>query len=248
MAIPTPTTLNYDPDIPVYAQPEDTEYQGVGITPQKSAGEYVDPATATVEGRVGGILATGNALTRIEEQNALRAANARGLLNTRGAVQAGRTAAIGKAIEIARPDAQLYGDMAKMSQKADQDAAINRQVGEIEHNRYLLNARLSAALTTQEQKGQVEYQKLTDNAQMQRIEVDNQWKQMINYENLDSGEQQALLGVSQVFGDSLTGGIERLLRDTNISNKTDAISALMTQYQTQMSTAGAIVNIPLVWS
>lgn len=244
----TPTTIDYDPDLPVYAEPEDTEFQPVDIAEHKDVGQYVDPSLATVEGRTTNLMQSGNPLLQVAKADTARTYNSRGLLNSGGAATGGTTAMLRTAAEIATPDALLYGQMAQAEQKTDQDAAINNQVSQLEQNTELLRGRVSGALTTQELGGQVEIQKMSDAAQLQRIEVDNQWKQAINWDNIDAADKQALEQVSATFGESLTGGIERVIRDSNVENKTDAISALMTTYQSQMSTAAAIVGIQLEWS
>jgi hypothetical protein len=56
------------------------------------------------------------------------------------------------------------------------------------------------------------------------------------------------MSASGQMGQELTGSIERILRDTNITNKTDAISALMTQYKAQLNTIAAMAGTTLVWS
>ena len=67
-------------------------------------------------------------------------------------------------------------------------------------------------------------------------------------DQMDAEDSKNLMAVSAQLGVELTGGIERMLRDTNITDKTAAVEALMTTYRSQLTTAAAIVNIPLVWS
>jgi hypothetical protein len=246
MAIPTPNTPNYDPDLPVYAEPE-TQFTDIGVE-QKPIDSYVDPAQSTVEGRTTALLQNGSPLLEMARADSKRGFLSRGLLNEGQAVSAGTQATIREAREIATPDALLYGGMAQAQQKTDSDAAINNQVAGLENQKNINNARLGASLTTHEQYGNVELQKLSDNAQLQRVEVDNQWKSMINFDQMSAQDRTSLLGVSQTVGAELTGGIERVLRDTNISNKTEAIEALVTSYKSQLTTAASIVNLNLTWN
>lgn len=249
MANPSPTTPVYDPDVPVYAQPDDIQdYQNVSLGEQKNDSSYINPSTATVEGRVQGILDNNSMLRRSTEADAAAASNSRGILNTTMGTQAGTAALLDKAVDIATPDAALYGDMAKMSKEADSQGLLANQEAEIAHNTSLNNAQISGALTTQEIAGQQELQKLSDNAQMQRVEVDNMWKQQIQFDQMDAADAQKLVDSTTSLGSALTGSVERILRDTNVENKTDAIEALMTQYQSQLTTAAAVVNIDLDWS
>jgi hypothetical protein len=218
------------------------------LAPLPKADTYLDPAKATVEGRVTNLMSAPNELLQQAKALSNEDYQSRGLMLSGGGVQAGTGAMMGKALEIATPDAALYGNMALNTQRSTEDAALNNQLAQIEKAKSQNNARISGQLTELEQKGQQELQKLSDTAQMQRLDVDNQWKQSINFDQLDAEEAKALMGVAATLGAELTGGIERILRDPNITNKTSATNALMTQYRTQLSTAAAIVGIKLKWS
>ena len=241
-----PNSPIYDPNLPVYAAPTGLEDPNAGIT-QNPVNSYIDPNQATVEGRTAGILASGNQLTELAKADNARDYQASGLLNSANAVAGGTLASMREARAIATPDAALYGDMSKMQQKTDQDAALNNQVASLENQANKNSASLSASLTTHEQGGQAELQKAVDAAQLQRVEFDNMWKQQINYDQMDAADRTALLGVSQTIGAELTGGIERVMRDTNIEDKEAAIASLMTTYQSQMTTAASIVGLELTW-
>ena len=242
---PKPTTLNYDPNLPVYAEPQ-TANPTTQLGQLPSNASYVDENN-TVQGRMTGLLADDSDYMKLNVAKATAASNARGLLNTSMAGQAGRAAAINAALPIAQQDAGLFGDMSKRSQQTTEDSMLNNQLAGIEYQKSLNNARITGALTQQEQAGQAEIQKLADTAQMQRLEVDNKWKELINFDQMDSEEAKSLLQVSSSLGAELTGGIERLLRDPNIADKTAAAEALMTNYRAQMDTAAAMVNIKLTW-
>lgn len=243
---PAPDTPNYDPSKPVYAEPENN-FDNVDVE-LKNGADYVDPSTSTVEGRISKMMSEGNPLLELARFDNDRKFQARGLMDSAQGVAGGTLAMLRAATEIATPDAALYGDMAKMQQKGDIDAAMNNQVAGLENQRNIMNARLSAALQEMDYGQKVELQKLVDTAQLQRVEVDNKWKQRINYDNLTSNERTAMLGVAQALGQELTGGIERILRDTNISDKTSAVQALMATYESQMTTAASIVSLKLKWS
>jgi hypothetical protein len=244
---PSPDTPEYDPTQPVYAAP-DADFQATGLLAQKPADAYVDPATATVEGRVNNMMSVGNPLLQRAQAQALQTANQRGLLNTRGAALAGTTAMMDKAIDIAKPDAALYGNMAMQGQKSDLDAGLNTQVANYESQKIAQQGRIQGALNTQDWGGKVEIQKMTDNAQLQRVELDNQWKEILNAAQMDTEERKALQQVAASIGTALTGNLERILRDTNIENKAEATEALMTLYRTQMNTAAALLDLEISWA
>ncbi|UOF76802.1 hypothetical protein [Caudoviricetes sp.] len=84
----------------------------------------IDYGTETIEGRIGNLLGMdssgnyANPVVRQAAENALKAFNARGLLNSSMAQQAAYQAAIAKAIEIAGPDAQTYFSQGRANQDA----------------------------------------------------------------------------------------------------------------------------------
>lgn len=262
------TTPNYDPNIPVEPVDENDAqlstmqpYTPAGglLTPegglveptadvgQRDIADYVDPSLATVEGRMTGLLAEGNRFTELAKSRAHLEGQKRGLLSERGTVMAGELAAMQEARAITTPDAQLYGDMSKTELSTAQEGDLNRQRAALEHRHNINTAALKSALVTQEQAGNVNLQQMSDVAQMERVGVDNEWKRTINFDQMDAQDRQSLLSVSQTLGAELTGGIERLLRDPNVTNKTAAISALMDNYRSQMTTSAAVADLTLVW-
>jgi hypothetical protein len=73
----------------------------------------VDPATQTVQGQLQNLLNKDNPIMAQARTRALQSQNANGTLNSSMAAEAGESAVIGKGIEIATPDARMYGDAAK---------------------------------------------------------------------------------------------------------------------------------------
>ena len=68
----------------------------------------VDAKTETIEGRLPGLLASNSPVLQQAQNRTAQQYNARGLLSSRSANQAGQEAVIAKAIEIASPDAATY--------------------------------------------------------------------------------------------------------------------------------------------
>jgi len=68
----------------------------------------VDAKTETIEGRLPGLLASNSPVLQQAQNRTAQQYNARGLLSSRSANQAGQEAVIAKAIEIAGPDAATY--------------------------------------------------------------------------------------------------------------------------------------------
>ena len=92
----------------------------------------------TVRGQVEGILSEGSPLLTRARTQAQEVANQRGLLNTSMAVQAGETAVIDKALDIARPDAQTYANAGLSAQEAGYQRDLSTQqfgqnIAEITH-------------------------------------------------------------------------------------------------------------------
>ena len=87
----------------------------------------VDAKTETIEGRLPGLLASGSPTLQQAQNRVAQQFNARGLLSSRSANQAGQEAVIAKAIEIARPDAETYTKTGMANQSENNQFARNEQ-------------------------------------------------------------------------------------------------------------------------
>lgn len=246
-SMPGATTPSYNPVIQDLEEPILVNTTS-NLEAAPKASDYIDPKTATVEGRVTNLLSAPNELLKAAQAGSDVAYNRRGLLNSGGAVQAGTGAMIDKAIQIATPDAALYGSLAQTGYKAKTDSQLNNQLADIERQKSLNNARLTAALTKQDLYGKEELQRMVDTAMMQRLEVDNQWKDAMNVDSLNADARKTLAASMASMGSELQGSIERVLRDTNITNKTAAIDTLYTKYKSNAQTTAAVLGINLTWS
>jgi hypothetical protein len=214
-------TLNYDPLQPVYA--EATEYKAPTLTDPnailgqtKDVESYIDPAKATVEGRATGLLASGNPMLEQAQQQTLRTGNSRGLLNTRGTAQAGTEAMIGKAVEIASPDAATYADFGKANQAVENQGLINNQTAALESQQKQNDAEITGSLAEQNYGNT---QKVNQSTQYLQAEIAKDYKQF----TFDFDKQLVDLGISAA---------ER-------KSAQDAISA---QTQTMMGIMGSLLN------
>ena len=238
---------NYFNQVPGYTLPKGqlTQAQGTNVAADET---FIKPGLATIEGRVTNLIKEDNPLLQAARATAEMGHQAKGMLNSSGALQAGTAATIQEARNIATPDAQLYGNLAQQKQKTSLDQSTNNQLAEIERRKFENNALITGSLEYQSQQGQQALQKISDSAKMQQIQLENEWKDYLQGANLDSAETQALMQSAGVMGQELTGSIERLLRDTNVLNKADAISALMTRYKSQLNTVAAVAGITLSWT
>lgn len=236
--MPTVSTLNYNPDAPVYAAPETT-------LPESQV--EVDP-TKTAMGLTSQYLQQDSPLVGAAQSTATRTANKRGLLNSSIAAGEGTKAAIETVSPLAQKDSELYGNI-----------ALNNQVAQLEYQKSVNNAAITGALTAQDYSGKFELQKLSDNAQMQRVEIDNMFKLQLQNDQLDAADRQNVITSVTTMGNETIGSIERILRDTNIDGtkkdpktgltaKEAAIQAVMTNYRANVTTAGAIAGLKLTWS
>ena len=244
--------LNYDPKLPVYAQPE-TQAPSATVDPnklQQQTANIVDQERGTVAGQMRGLLAENSPYLQVARTGALQTAASRGLLNSSMAAGAGEEAAIKQALPIAQQDAQTYADIGKQNAKAYSDSILNTQVAQLEHQKSLANAKITGALTTQEAQKQFETQRISEAAQLQRQEIENAMKAVLHDDQLESAERQQLSQVIGSMGNEALGAVERILRDTNIEAgaKQAAIDAVMSNYRANSSTAGAIFGLNLRWS
>ena len=245
-------TLNYDPNLPVYAQPE-TQAPSATVDPnklQQQTANIVDQERGTVAGQMRGLLAENSPYLQVARTGALQTAAGRGLLNSSIAAGAGEEAAIKQALPIAQQDAQTYADIGKQNAKAYSDSILNTQVAQLEHQKSLANAKITGALTTQEAQKQFELQRISEAGQLQRQEIENAMKAVLQDDQLESAERQQLSQVVGSMGNEALGAVERILRDTNIEAgaKQSAIDAVMRNYRANASTAGAVFGLNLRWS
>ena len=245
-------TLNYDPKLPVYAQPE-TQAPNATVdygNLQQQTANIVDPERGTVAGQMRGLLAENSPYLQVARTGALQTAAGRGLLNSSIAAGAGEEAAIKQALPIAQQDAQTYADIGKQNAKTISDSLLNLQVGQLEHQKNLANAKITGALTTQEAAKQFETQRISEAGQLQRQEIENAMKAVLQDDQLESAERQQLSQVVGSMGNEALGAVERILRDTNIEAgaKQAAIDAVMRNYRANASTAGAVFGLNLKWA
>ena len=260
-------TYNYDPKAPVYAAPN-TEFNAVNVDGQALTGQTtagIDESKATVSGQMTGLLNQNSPYMQAATAGAMRTANQRGLLNSSIAAGEGQKAAIESSMPIAQQDAGFYQGLHTQNAKVISDSMLNNQIGALDYNKSITNAKITGALEQQSVAGKFELQKLADFAQMQRVEVDNAFKLQMNNDNLDSAERQQLMTTQTAIGQELQGGIERILRDTNISGTVDvkdpktgkvvkkdakqvAIEQMISGYKSSMNTAAAVVGLQLSWT
>jgi hypothetical protein len=213
--------LNYDPSQPVYA--EATKYQAPTVTnPEailgqtKTAENYLNPATDTVEGRVTGLLAKGSPVLQQAEQQALRTGNARGLLNTRGTAEAGTSALIGKAAQIAAPDAATYASFGQANQLAENQGLINNQAASLESQQKQNDAKIAGAQAEQ------------------------------NYGNTQKAAQASQILQGQIARDykSFAFDFDKQLVELGISaaERKSAADAISSQTNTMMNIMGSLLN------
>lgn len=129
-------TLNYNPNLPVYAQPE-TQAPSATVDPnklQQQTANIVDQERGTVAGQMRGLLAENSPYLQVARTGALQTAAGRGLLNSSIAAGAGEEAAIKQALPIAQQDAQTYADIGKQNAKAYSDSILNTQVAQLQHS------------------------------------------------------------------------------------------------------------------
>jgi hypothetical protein len=214
-------TLNYDPLQPVYA--EATKYQAPTVAnPEailgqtKDAESYIDPSKATVEGRATGLLASGNPLLQQAQQQTTRTGNARGLLNTRGTAQAGTEAMIGKAIQIASPDAETYAHFGKANQAVENQGLINNQVASLQNQQKQNDAVITGA---QAEQNYGNTQKLSQATQYLQAEIAKDYKKFA----FDFDKQLVDLGIEA-------------------SERKSAGDAISAQTNTMMSIMGSLLN------
>ena len=109
--------------------------RAVAPTYTAAVDRQVDAKTETIEGRLPGLLASNSPVLQQAQNRTAQQYNARGLLSSRSANQAGQEAVIAKAIEIASPDAATYTKTGMANQSENnQFARAAQQQGYTEKN------------------------------------------------------------------------------------------------------------------
>jgi len=101
----------------------------------------------TVQGQVQGLVDEGNPLMEASRRQASNAANSRGMLNSTMASSAGQAAMFDTALDIARPDAEMYGKAA--SYNADMSNQFSMAQAELDSTNNQFNAGSQNASTLQ---------------------------------------------------------------------------------------------------
>jgi hypothetical protein len=119
---PTQTAATAQADTATASQTGST-----GYTADKAAlSQWNVDKNQTVQGQLENVLATDNPIMQQARTKAAQTANARGLINSSMAVQAGESAVIQSALPIAQQDATTYGSAAKSNAEySNQNAQFN---------------------------------------------------------------------------------------------------------------------------
>ena len=146
--------LVYDPNKQIYAQSSALETPELDkpeaeLGQAQEAESYFDPAKATVAGQMETLQSKSNPLKRMNVATAQRLGHSKGLLNTAMSGTAGTAAGLQTDLEIAKPDAALYGSFGKSDQDTSNLARINQQEAELTQQRAEDNAALTGALQEQ---------------------------------------------------------------------------------------------------
>jgi hypothetical protein len=137
-----------------FAPPNPVDYQPVLAEVQRPQ---------TVQGQIGDILKTGNPLLEAAKARAMQTANARGLMNSSIAAQAGEEAVVNTALPIAQADAARYGTVADRNQeitnqfigtKLGAQIDLNKAYEAFKQNNYLFDK--DSALKTLLQRNDIE--------------------------------------------------------------------------------------------
>lgn len=231
--------IQYDPLQPVtpvdYTPPVVKEPKAL-LGPTKGAVDYLDPKTDTVEGRVQGILSSGGDLNKQTQQNALNIGNSRGLLNSRGTAQAGTSALIGKAIDIAAPDAATYSSFGKNNQLTENQGLINNQAASLQSQQAENEGAISGALASQQQGGAQRQAGIEGQIQGGLAE-----QQAQIYQNLAEQKGQIAKDYKE-FASVFDNELAQMGIDS--AERLNAANAISQQTVTMMNNIGSLLNNP----
>jgi len=231
--------IQYDPNLPVY--PDTAKYNAPSLTDPsadlaetKAPTNYVDPATATVEGRMNNMLSKDSDYIKSAQADAMKTANQRGLINTSMAATAGTKAAIDSALPIATQDAALYGSMAKTNQQTENTGLLANQAGQIDQNRAANNATITGALTEQNFTNQISAAGFAGGIQKQIAQM-----------QIDSAEKIALSQSISSQTNTLMSNIGSLLNNTDIEMNDNVVGWMSDFMYSSMDGISSLYNLDI---
>lgn len=201
----------------------------------------------TVEGRLQNLIHAGSPLITMAETKTKQDANARGLMNSSMAVQAGQAATYQAALPIAQQDAQTAAQFGLANQGATNAA---RQFSSASQNQAAqFNAGQSNQILTQQLDQAFKTQLATSDAatrvQLQQMQGATQ-TQLANIQ----ADYQTLMQTSQsaasIYSNSING-IADIVKDTNMdaTAKAAAINGLVGRMKSAMNVIGSINGVAL---
>lgn len=217
----------------------------------------VDPATQTVEGRLQGLLASGNPVLQQARTQALQSMNARGLLNTSMAAGEGVNALIRSALPIAQQDAttlasagqfntQMANNMSQFNANALNSASMFK--ADANNAAELAYAQaLNANVSQQMDAGLKTAMANADNATRVRLqEIDAQTRRdLVNVEASYRVQMQASDSAQSIFQQSVKNISDIMSNpDLDVASKQAAVNAQKDSLTNAMSILSATSGIP----
>lgn len=186
----------------------------VGAT--KSAESYIDPETATVEGRVNNLVKEDGPLIQMARADALKTANNRNVLNSTMAATGGTRAAYEQAQSIAEPDAQTYAALGLQNQATDNTGLIAQQQAGLDETKAANNAALQGALSDQTFGQTQNTMELQNTIAESYKEFSNTFDVQLQQMGIDSAERIATLSSMASQTNTLMNNIGSLLNNVDI--------------------------------
>jgi hypothetical protein len=196
----------------------------------------LDEKNGTAAGRVDSILSKGSPLLERAQAQAVQQSQARGLINSSMAAEAGTAAMIDKATPLAQQDADAYNKVDSDNQAAQNTAA---QYNASEINRFGLQASDQGFQASQQKDSQAfQNSQLDKTQQFQATQADTDREIAVQKFNVE--QENAFKTQAQAHANTL----EQLGLQSKLTNSTLPAQSLTNILQQQQTSVGAIMADP----
>jgi hypothetical protein len=181
-----------------------------------------------------GLLADNSEYKQAAQADAMKTANAKGLINSSMAATAGTKAAIDSALPIAQQDAALYGSMSKVNQQTDNTGLLASQNARQDQNRAENNAKITGAMTEQNFTNQISAAGFAGGIQKQIAKM-----------QIDSAEKIALAQSISSQTNTLMSNIGSLLGNTDIEMNDNVVGWMSDFMYSSMDGISSLYNLDI---
>jgi hypothetical protein len=235
------------PPGPSFSSPPNKEW-GKGDLQITDDGSFYTPPekTATVEGRLGGLLERGSPYIEAAKAGAKRQSNERGLLNSTMATTAGEKAGIESALPIAQQDAGYEQQRGLAEQQGEIQGGLAKQQGEIQEGLYETQGNISERLAA----AGYEHEAVMQEADLDWKQIDLQSRMDVEYDRMTADNKNKFNELANKISEDFMNDYIEIMLNPNFRTNEDraaAFNILNENTRKRYEMAGAVSEVELTW-